>query len=58
MGMNISKGQKADLTTNNAGHRSVHAGIAWQAHSVIDLDTAACLPGAGGKVAGPADSVF
>ena len=58
MGMNISKGQKADLTKNNAGLRSVLVGMGWQANSVIDLDTAAFLLGAGGKVAGDADFVF
>ena len=58
MGMNISKGQKADLTKNNAGLRSVLVGMGWQANSAIDLDTAAFLLGAGGKVAGDADFVF
>ena len=58
MGMNISKGQKADLTKNNAGLRSVFVGMGWQANSAIDLDTAAFLLGAGGKVAGDADFVF
>ena len=58
MGMNISKGQKADLTKTNAGLRSVLVGMGWQANSAIDLDTAAFLLGAGGKVAGDADFVF
>lgn len=58
MGMNISKGQKADLTKNNAGLRSVLVCMGWQANSAIDLDTAAFLLGAGGKVAGDADFVF
>ena len=58
MGMNISKGQKADLTKNNAGLRSVLVGMGWQANSAIDLDTAAFLLDAGGKVAGDADFVF
>ena len=58
MGMNISKGQKADLTKNNAGLRSVLVGMGWQADSAIELDTAAFLLGAGGKVAGDADFVF
>ena len=58
MGMNISKGQKADLTKNNAGLRSVLVGMGWQVNSAIDLDTAAFLLGAGGKVAGDADFVF
>ena len=58
MGMNISKGQKADLTKNNAGLKSVLVGMGWQANSAIDLDTAAFLLGAGGKVAGDADFVF
>ena len=58
MGMNISKGQKADLTKNNAGLRSVLVGMGWQANFAIDLDTAAFLLGAGGKVAGDADFVF
>ena len=40
MGMNISKGQKADLTKTNAGLRSVLVGMGWQANSVIDLDMA------------------
>lgn len=58
MGMNISKGQKADLTKNNAGLRSVLVGMGWQANSAIDLDTAAFLLGEGGKVEGDADFVF
>ena len=58
MGMNISKGQKADLTKNNAGLRGVLVGMGWQAGSAIELDTAAFLLGAGGKVAGDADFVF
>ena len=58
MGMNISKGQKADLTMNNAGLRSVLVGMGWQANSAIDLDTAAFLLGEGGKVEGDADFVF
>lgn len=58
MGMNISKGQKADLTKNNAGLRGVLVGMGWQADSAIELDTAAFLLGAGGKVAGDADFVF
>ena len=58
MGMNISKGQKADLTKNNAGLRSVLVGMGWQANSSIDLDTAAFLLGAQGKAAGDADFVF
>ena len=58
MGMNISKGQKTDLTKNNAGLRSVLVGMGWQVNSAIDLDTAAFLLGAGGKVAGDADFVF
>ena len=58
MGMNISKGQKADLTKTNAGLRSVFVGMGWQADAKIDLDTAAFLLGAGGKVAGDADFVF
>lgn len=58
MGMNISKGQKADLTKNNAGLRSVLVCMGWQAGAGIDLDTAAFLLGAGGKAAGDADFVF
>lgn len=58
MGMNISKGQKADLTKNNAGLKSVLIGMGWQANSDIDLDTAAFLLGEQGSVAGDADFVF
>ena len=58
MGMSLSKGQKADLTKNNAGLRSVLVAMGWQAGAGIDLDTAAFLLGAGGKAAGDADFVF
>ena len=58
MGMSLSKGQKADLTKNNAGLRSVLVAMGWQAGAGIDLDTAAFLLGASGKAAGDADFVF
>ena len=58
MSMNISKGQKADLTKRNAALRSVLVGMGWQANAALDLDAAAFLLGAQGKAAGDADFIF
>ena len=58
MGMNITKGQKADLTKGNAALRSVLVGMGWQANAALDLDAAAFLLGAQGKAAGDADFIF
>ena len=58
MGMNITKGQKADLTKGNAALQSVLVGMGWQANAALDLDAAVFLLGAQGKAANDADFIF
>lgn len=63
MAVNLSKGQKVDLTKSNPGLRKLLIGLGWDTNKYdggydFDLDTAAFLLGAGGKVQSDADFVF
>lgn len=61
--ISLLKGQKVDLTKNNPGLSKVLIGLGWDVNkydgqSPFDLDAAAFLLGANGKVASDADFVF
>ncbi|MBQ7593447.1 MAG: TerD family protein [Synergistaceae bacterium] len=61
--ISLFKGQKVDLTKNNPGLSKVLIGLGWDVNkydgqSPFDLDAAAFLLGANGKVASDADFVF
>lgn len=63
MAVNLSKGQKVDLTKGHAGLSKLLVGLGWDVNKYdggadFDLDTAAFLLGADGKVASDADFVF
>ena len=63
MPINLSKGQKVDLTKGNPGLKNIMVGLGWDVNAFdtggdFDLDTAAfCLTDAG-KVSKPEDFVF
>lgn len=63
MAVNLTKGQKVDLTKTNPGLSKIVAGLGWDVNkydggSDFDLDAAAFLLGADGKAASDADFVF
>lgn len=63
MPVNLSKGQKVDLTKTNPGLNRLHVGLGWDVNrydgsSDFDLDAVAFLLGSNGKVASDADFVF
>lgn len=63
MAVNLSKGQKVDLTKTNPGLQKLLVGLGWDVNkydggSDFDLDAAAFLLGGNGKTAADADFVF
>lgn len=63
MAVNLSKGQKVDLTKGNPGLSKIVVGLGWDTNRYdggydFDLDAAAFLLGANGKVTSDADFVF
>ena len=63
MAVSLKKGQKVDLTKTNPGLKEILIGLGWDTNkydggSEFDLDTAAFLLGANGKVASDGDFVF
>lgn len=61
--VNLSKGQKVDLTKTNPGLTKIMVGLGWDVNkydggSEFDLDAAAFLLGADGRAASEADFVF
>lgn len=63
MAVNLSKGQKVDLTKGNPGLSKLLVGLGWDTNkydggSDFDLDAAAFLLGAGGKVTNDLDFIF
>ncbi|MDR3258414.1 MAG: TerD family protein [Fusobacteriaceae bacterium] len=63
MAINLSKGQKIDLTKGNAGLKKLLIGLGWDTNKYdggadFDLDAAAFLTGANGKVTTQEDFVF
>ena len=63
MAVNLSKGQKVDLTKGRPGLSRIVVGLGWDTNKYdggfdFDLDAAAFLLGAGGKVTRDADFVF
>ena len=63
MGISLQKGQKVDLTKTNPGLSKVVVGLGWDVNTYdtggnFDLDTAAFLLGANGKVRSSDDFVF
>jgi len=57
MGISLSKGQKLDLTKGNANLSHLMIGLGWSAGD-FDLDTAAFMLGANGKVSSDEDFIF
>ena len=63
MAVNLTKGQKVDLTKTNPGLTKIIVGLGWDVNkydggSDFDLDAAAFLAGDNGKVANDANFVF
>lgn len=63
MAVNLTKGQKVDLTKSNPGLSKIVVGLGWDTNkydggSAFDLDAAAFLLNADGKVSSDADFVF
>jgi tellurium resistance protein TerD len=63
MAVSLSKGQKVDLTKGNPGLTQIMVGLGWDTNkydggSAFDLDAAAFVLGADGKVTSDADFVF
>lgn len=63
MAINLSKGQKVDLTKSNPGLSKVVVGLGWDTNKYdggqdFDLDTSVFLLDASGKVASEADFIF
>jgi tellurium resistance protein TerD len=63
MAVNLSKGQKVELTKTNPGLTKILVGLGWDTNKydggfAFDLDAAAFLLGESGKVASDADFVF
>ena len=60
--VNLVKGQKVDLTKGNAGLKQIIVGLGWDANKYdgdnFDLDSAAFLLGANGKVRNSDDFVY
>jgi len=63
MAVNLSKGQKVDLTKSNPGLQNVVVGLGWDTNKYdggndFDLDSAAFLTDGGGRVSSDGDFVF
>ncbi len=63
MAVNLTKGQKVDLTKGNPGLSKLVVGLGWDTNRYdggfdFDLDAAAFLLGGSGKVAGDGDFIF
>ena len=63
MAISLSKGQKVDLTKGNPGLTRLLVGLGWDVNkydtgSAFDLDAAAFLLGANGKVTSDSDFIF
>ena len=63
MAVNLSKGQKVDLTKSNPGLSNILVGLGWDTNKYdggndFDLDSAAFLTDAGGKVGSDSDFIF
>ena len=63
MAVSLTKGQKVDLTKGNPGLTKILVGLGWDTNRYdggydFDLDAAAFLLGANGKVSSDADFVF
>ena len=63
MGITLAKGQKVDLTKSNPGLKNIIVGLGWDVNKYdggfsFDLDTAAFLTDANGKVTTDTDFVF
>lgn len=63
MAVNLTKGQKVDLTKSNPGLSKIIVGLGWDTNkydggSDFDLDASAFLLGADGKVSADTDFVF
>ena len=62
MSVNLSKGQKVNLSKDNAGLKAVMVGLGWDEAAgtadTIDCDAIAFLLGADGKIASKTDVVF
>ncbi|MBQ9617538.1 MAG: TerD family protein, partial [Oscillibacter sp.] len=63
MAVSLSKGQKVDLTKGNPNLSKILVGLGWDTNKYdggydFDLDAAAFLLGANGKVTSDADFVF
>lgn len=63
MPVNLSKGQKVDLTKTNPGLNKLHVGLGWDLNrydggSDFDLDVVTFMTGSNGKVASDSDFVF
>ena len=63
MPINLSKGQKVDLTKTNPGLKNILVGLGWDINqfdsgSDFDLDASAFLLGENGKATGDVDFVF
>ena len=58
--LNLTKGQKVDLTKGQPGLSHLLIGLGWQSdvRTAFDLDTAAFLLGGNGKVSGDNDFIF
>ena len=61
--VNLSKGQKVDLTKTNPGLTKIMVGLGWDVNKYdsggdFDLDAAAFLLGANGKAASESDIIF
>ncbi len=63
MGINLSKGQKVDLTKGNPGLKHIMVGLGWDVNAfdtgaAFDLDASAFLLGANGKCPSEKEFVF
>ena len=63
MGINLSKGQKVDLTKGNPGLKRIMVGLGWDVNAFdsgadFDLDASAFLIGASGKCPTEKDFIF
>ena len=63
MPINLSKGQKVDLTKKNPGLKKIMAGLGWDVNafdsgSDFDLDAAAFMLGANGKCPTEKEFIF
>lgn len=63
MGINLSKGQKVDLTKGNPGLKSIMVGLGWDVNAFdsgadFDLDAAAFMLGADGRCPSEKEFVF